>query len=939
MPPAIPVATYRLQLTPSFGFDAAAALVPYLKALGISHLYASPFLKARAGSTHGYDIVDHTQLNPEFGGEEAFARLSEALRQADIGLILDFVPNHMGVGFADNVWWLDVLEWGQKSPYAASFDIEWDNLPQRRPGVLLPLLGRPYGAALEGGEIELRFDPAEGSFSAWYFEHRLPIAANRYSEMLKTIIAVAASDTEAAKKLLEISNQYRGPRIPSREQAPALKRAIAAVEGGKEIIERGLEAYRADGDSPGTHALHHLLERQHYRLAHWRLAATEINYRRFFDVNSFAGLRVEDIGTFRAIHQRVARLISEGQLHGLRLDHIDGLRDPAQYLRRLNRLADAERPSANSPLYIVVEKILADGESMPRFPGMAGTTGYEWVNVLSRALLDDRGLETLGRCWTENSGISQNFAEILREAKRYVLDRMLASEFTVLSRLLRRVAAGHYRTRDFASDQLQEALRMFVIEFPVYRTYATSAGPSENDRSLNAGTISRARARWSGKDEGIFDFLSDAITLDLITSGRGGHSKIRVTRFAMKLQQFTGPMMAKALEDTAFYRFHRLIALNEVGGNPAAQGISIEEFHRRMRERQSTWPHGMTATATHDTKRGEDARARILALSEIADDWTQKVAAWRKLNARFIAQSATGPTPSAAHEYMLYQALIGGWPLQGPDANFLERVASFAEKAAREGKQQTSWTDPDERYEAGLKTFLRRILDRQESTAFLDSFEDFARKITLLGALNSLSQVTLKATMPGVPDFYQGTEFWDLSFVDPDNRRPVDFPLRAGALGDLGASPDWNALSANWADGKIKLALTHRLLALRQECAELFRRGDYQPLQVNGAHRDHVIAFSRSYGSDAIIVAVGRLFASLTEKGRHWPRAESWNGSLTLMGLTPVDSAMGQITNVDEIPLATLFKSMPVAILRATRHARSATRKSTAGQSVERVNP
>jgi (1->4)-alpha-D-glucan 1-alpha-D-glucosylmutase len=925
MPPPIPTATYRLQMTPRFGFDDATAVVPYLKAIGISHLYASPFLKARSGSTHGYDIIDHNALNPEFGGEEAFRRLSDALAQADMGLILDFVPNHMGVHYADNVWWLDVLEWGPKSPYATFFDIAWDTLPGRpQGGVLIPILGTTYGEALEGGEIELRYNAAEGSFSAWYYEHRLPIGPNRYSEMLEKIVAAAgASEELPGRRLLEVAAGYRGPHNPTRDRAPGLKAEIAAIAGGQEVIERGIKAYRPKSNEPGAVlALHHLLERQHYRVAHWRLAGSDINYRRFFDINSLAGLRVEDARTFEAIHRLVVRLIAEGRLQGLRLDHIDGLRDPHQYCRRLTRLTETRQPRDGGGLYLTVEKILAEGEHLPRFAGVAGTTGYEWLNVISRVLLDQRGADMLDRTWREASGEDRSFQDILIEAKRRVLASSLASEFTVLGHLLARIATGHYSTRDFSASHLRAAFRAFVLHFPVYRTYITGSGPSAADRKTIEFAIEKARVEWYGPDAGIFDFLRDALTLDLIAPGRVGHSIARVRRFAFKVQQFTGPMMAKSLEDTAFYRYHRLLALNEVGGNPLEQALPIAGFHDLMRVRAKTFPHGLTATATHDTKRGEDARARLLALSELAEDWSQAIATWRGLNARLVAGAPDGRVPFPAHEYMLYQALLGAWPLEGLDRDFVERMQAYAVKAAREGKQQTSWLSPDEGYEFGLTEFLRRILDRAESAAFIESFDTFARRVALIGALNSLTQVALKATIPGVPDFYQGTEFWDLSLVDPDNRRPVDFAARETARAALAVEAPWSTLTAAWADGRIKFALTRQLLALRQQLASLFTDGAYHPLEVEGPDSDDVLAFARTGGRDAVIVVVGRHFAHSTDGGRQWPAGKAWQATITAEGFSALRNVLGAPRPLagSQLQVSELFGPIPIAILQGEWH-------------------
>jgi len=915
MPPAIPLATYRLQLTADFNFDNAAAILPYLKALGISHVYASPFMKSRKGSTHGYDVVDHGELNPELGGDSGFERLSSALKANDLGLILDFVPNHVGVHFADNPWWLDILEWGPASPHAGAFDIDWEQLPYRkRGGVLLPLLGAPYGEALERGEIELRYDPEEGSFSCWYYEHRLPIAPERYGEVLRMVVKEAnAESAEAGKQILVLASRYRGLRHPNRDEAPGLKSALKGIAGGADIIARGLAAYRAGKDLPTqTLALHHLLERQHYKLGHWRLASSDINYRRFFDVNSLAGLRVEDAETFEAAHRLVRRLIAEGKLQGLRLDHIDGLRDPAQYFQRLRRLIRQAQGTDSKPLYIVVEKILGEGEKLQRFPGVHGTTGYEWMNVLTHLLIDPKGLDPLDEIWRQVSNQPPQLDPVLDAAKRRVLETLLTSEFTVLTRLLARIASGHYSTRDFSADSLRQALELYVLHFPVYRTYLTASGPAENDRVLIDETIAKARAEWFAADEGIFDFLRDALTMDLLKPGRPPHSTPRVRRFALKLQQFTGPLMAKSLEDTAFYRYHRLLALNEVGGDPAAKALAVPEFHALMRARAKEWPHGMTATATHDTKRGEDARARLAALSEIPDEWTSTVARWKVLNAPHLVADGTKRAPTAAREYMLYQTLLGAWPMEGPDETFVERIQAYALKAVREAKQETSWLNPRPAYEDGLETFIARILDRQCSSEFMDSLSALARRLALLGALNSLSQLTLKATLPGVPDFYQGTEFWDLSLVDPDNRRPVDFAARTEALAAL-QMPDWDKLAQARDDGRLKLAWTAHLLKIRTELAEVFAQGDYQPLEVGGQHRDHIVAFARRRGRDAAIVVVARWFSPFTQSGRAWPSADAFNATIDMSGYT----IEGDADAGTEIRIALDFTHVPAALLKA----------------------
>ncbi|MBY0383438.1 MAG: malto-oligosyltrehalose synthase [Xanthobacteraceae bacterium] len=916
MPPAIPLSTYRLQLHGQFTFDDAATIVPYLKSLGITHVYASPFLKARKGSTHGYDIVDHNMINPELGGEEAFERFSSILKQNDLGLILDFVPNHMGAHYADNAWWLDVLEWGENSPYAEFFDIDWELLPFRaKGGILLPILGSSYGEVLNKGEIELRYDAREGSFSAWYYEHRLPIAPERYSEILRVAVTEAKAEQDpVGKAILDLSAHYTGLHRPRRNETPTFKTALSLTNGAADIIQRGLDAYRAgDGREAQANALHRLLERQHYRLAHWRLAASEINYRRFFDVNSLAGLRVEQRDTFDGIHHLVRKLIADGKLHGLRLDHIDGLRDPAQYCQRLQRLIREARGHSREPFYVLVEKILGEGERLPKFPGVHGTTGYEWLNVITHWLLDESGLDDLDETWRQVSNVAPHFPPVLKAAKQRVLETILISEFTVLTRLLARIASGHYSTRDFSADSLRQAFELFVLHFPVYRTYITSSGPASSDLTLIEETIAKARAEWFGADEGIFEFLRDALTLDLADPARATHSRPRVRGFALKAQQFTGPMMAKSLEDTSFYRYHRLLALNEVGGDAAAVHIPTGAFHDSMQARVKDLPHGMTTTATHDTKRGEDSRARILALSELAGEWTSLVGRWKALNARHIVTDERRRAPSAASEYMLYQALVGSWP-DKIDDTFVARFNAYALKAAREAKLETSWLNPHQNYERGLETFIGRILDPSESSEFLESIGAFSSRVSLLGALNSLSQITLKFMIPGVPDLYQGTELWDLSMVDPDNRRPVDYASRARILTETDGL-DWRSLADAWPDGRIKLAWTKTLLSLRSAYPDVFQRGNYVPLNVEGPHREHVLAFARTFRKDAVIVAVSRCLAPFTDQGRSWPQ-RMLDGAIDIKPLRV--KAIEQDPASNSLPLQELFAEMPVAALRAS---------------------
>jgi (1->4)-alpha-D-glucan 1-alpha-D-glucosylmutase len=894
------IATYRLQLTQDFGFEQAAETAPYLKALGVTHVYASPFMRARSGSSHGYDVVDHTAFNAELGGEAGFEKFSAALKAQDLGLILDFVPNHMGVHYSDNAWWLDVLEWGPRSRYAKAFDVDWDMLPHRRkPGILVPVLGVSYGEALNNGELELRYDAGAGEFSVYYYEHRLPISPTRYSELLRTIVTAAqAANDNAGATLLSLAEKYSGPGKPDQRSAEELKQQLAHVAGGDTVIARGLQAYQPSNGHAQTLALHHLLERQHYRLSHWRLASSDINYRRFFDINSLAGLRVEDRETFEQVHTLVRRLIAEDKIQGLRIDHIDGLYDPAQYLHRLRRLIRDAQGSSPRRFLLLIEKILGEHESLQGFEACDGTTGYEWLNRFSQVLLLPQGHAELKEIWRQASNLAPSFGPVLIEAKRRVLETLLVSEFTVLTRLLTRIAAGHYSTRDYSEDSLRQALMLYVLHFPVYRTYIRGRSASTSDRQTIETAIAQARANWFAADAGIFDFLRDALTLDLARPGRAPHSPTRVRRFAAKLQQFTGPLMAKSMEDTAFYRFPLLLALNEVGGSPDASPMPLETFHAYMSARARKWPNGLTATATHDTKRGEDARMRILAIAELAGDWAAGIGKWKTLNARFVSQAHGQRCPSIVDEYMIYQALIGAMPLSGVTPDFIARFQQYMQKAVREEKLHTSWLNPNASYEDGIQGFLDGILDVSRSGDFLDAFALFARRAALIGALNSLSQLTLKATVPGVPDFYQGTEFWDLSLVDPDNRRPVDFTARAEFLRSFDrARPGF---AEKWEDGTIKLAWTRGLLALRQRFPEVFALGDYRELNVRGRDADHIIAFTRGYKNQAVSIVALRFFAPFTNEGANWP------------DFRPLDARMGD--GAMELHVGHLLGDYPAAV-------------------------
>lgn len=907
MPPSIPTATYRLQFSKSFGFRQAAELVPYLKALGVSHVYASPFLRAREGSTHGYDVVDHNQIDPQFGGDAGFGTFCAALAQADLGLILDFVPNHMGIGRTDNAWWLDILEWGPASPYAGFFDVDWKNAPGRgRPAVTLPILGKPYGQALAGGELKLVYDAERGSFSIWYFEHRLPVRPADYPALLQKVAG--------ATDLPELKLSARELRS-DRDKADRLKAALAAQPKLAPAINSALAPYDCSAGAAACRRLHKLLLRQSYSLAYWRSSGSEINYRRFFDINDLAGLRMEETEVFAATHKLVGDLIHSGKLHGIRLDHVDGLYDPAGYCRVLGEYA--AKCGAPAEFYILIEKILGKDERLPDFPYVAGTTGYEWMNVIARLFVRGEGLIALDRVWRDFTGQVASYHAMEQAAKAEVISSMFAGEFATLVRLLRRVAAGHAGSQDFTTEQLRTALLAYVQALPVYRTYVTAeGGASEQDRAIIEDAVDKARLKARRIEPALFTFLKDLFTLDLLATA--GYSRRRASLFVGKLQQFTGPVMAKSLEDTCFYRYFRLIALNEVGGHPDGDGMDAPAFHGAMQQRLEQQPQGLTATATHDTKRGEDARLRLACLSELADEWQAAVRRWHRWNWHLQTDLTGRRAPSSDHEYLFYQALLGAWPLKD-EPGFADRAVAYAIKAMREGKQETSWHYPDDDYEKAIERFLRGILDPGRAPDFTSDFAGFARRTALIGALNGLSQVAVKLMMPGVPDIYQGTEFWDLSFVDPDNRRPVDYPIRQQVLQE-GGDADWPALVSAWPDGRIKLRLLAKLLRLRQSNREIFTAGDCRPIEISGRHAGSVIAFSRSHGGRTIVVAAGRLMSGLSNWGRDWVAGEAWGD--TALILPPHVEFADRLQNPGDryrrtTPLTEGFAHFPVAVLES----------------------
>lgn len=964
--PAVPRATYRLQFGPQFTFRDAAPLVPYLHELGVSHVYASPIFKARPGTDHGYDITDHNAFNPELGTPEDFDAFSDALRARGMGLILDFVPNHMGIGKADNEWWLDLLEWGQSSVFADFFDIDW--MPRQRHlqgKLLVPFLGDHYGAALERGEIELRFDSGTGTFSAWYHEHRFPIRPRHYAAMIRRHLArpeaartLGDSVRSELERLAAGFDKLRRPgrrlRAAARAHALALKAELAECCGrdraAADFVAGAAAAFNGTpGDSASFLPLHALLERQVYRLAFWRAAADEVNYRRFFNINELAGIRMENPTLFETTHRLVGRLMGEGRLQGLRLDHIDGLFDPEQYCRRLRQLSikhglgDAA-DAAGPPLYMVIEKILARHEFVPDSWLVDGTTGYEFANLVNGLFLDPAGRTGLERIYRQYLGRAPSFDATLEAAKSFITDNILASELSVLAAELDRISEKHWSTRDYTGERLRAALRDIVMHFPVYRTYVTGRGVSAADRRDIDWAVSQARRRWRGPGPEILDFVHAALTTDLARRG-GPFRRAEVVRFAMKFQQYTGPVTAKSLEDTSFYRHHLLLSLNEVGGDPRQFGVSPAAFHQANLQRARQYPRTMIATATHDTKRGEDARLRIDLLSELPEIWGGRVRRWSRLNRAFRRDLDGMPAPLPNDEYAIYQALIGSWPPAAADPlqplteeaqSVADRLAAYVVKAVREAKVASSWDNPNLAYEEACTAFVSRLLDVSRPNPFLSDFAAFHARIAYLGMLNALSQLVLKLTVPGVPDIYQGTELWDLALVDPDNRRAVDFAHRSRLLAELKAAlPDpteaARRLMAAWPDGRIKLSIMHRLLRLRRELPGLFTDGSYEPMAVNGARADHALAFVRRHRTDRLIVAVGRLFSSLLEATEpSYEASADWNdtqvaGPGDIQGvwtnvLTGQEVAVVRDGDATRLPVNEVLAVLPVAVLLPAPH-------------------
>ena len=912
--------TARLQFHKGFTLDDAASLVPYFSKLGISHLYASPILKARAGSMHGYDIVDHNEVNPELGGEEALHRLVTALRGAGMGLILDIVPNHMGVGMNDNGWWLDVLEWGRSSAHAEYFDIDWDPPDASLRGrMLAPFLGSPYGDCLANGELALKFDEADGRLFTAYFDHRFPINPRDYAAVLLTTGGALETPARLFNDLPPVG---RGGRRAAEEARRELLQPAYA-----QAIQEVLQTYDPKSE-PGRDRLHRLLERQAYRLAWWRAATDEINWRRFFDVNGLAGVRVEVPEVFDDTHRTIFRLYEQGLIDGVRIDHVDGLAAPRDYCRKLRRRLDTltlKRPDGlrEQPAVLWIEKILFAHEHLATDWLTDGTTGYDFMNDVGAALHDPAGETPLTEYWSQTTGRPAEFEVEAQAARRQILRESLASELFNTAAALHRVTRRDLATRDYTLTGIRNVLTEILVHFHTYRIYAGPAGISEADQRAMDWAMAGARRSVRTADRELLELVARLVTGVGLRECRAGTQRQDWKRAMVRFQQLSAPTAAKSVEDTAFYRYGRLISRNEVGSEPSQFALTPAAFHALSRERQKRFPRALLATATHDHKRGEDTRMRLAVMSSLPAEYEAATQRWMRLNAP-LKRDLDGAAPDPADELMLYQTLIGAWPLdlQPDDAGGLEafrtRVAAWLEKALREAKRRSSWIAPDADYEGAAQAVLAGSLDPARPVAA--EIAAFAARLAPYGALNSLSQAVLRMTSPGIPDLYQGTEFWDFSLVDPDNRRPVDFPARAAAL-EAGAEPA--DLLPAWHDGRVKLAVTARVLAFRATVPDLFAKGAYLPLKVEGPAAEHVFAFARTHEQQAAVVIASRCPGGLAlADGLPLVAAASWDETMVNIPRNMVGkSASDVLRNVASrdmpahIMVAELLQKLPVAIL------------------------
>jgi (1->4)-alpha-D-glucan 1-alpha-D-glucosylmutase len=892
----IPSSTYRLQFNNHFRFNNAREIAGYLKDLGISDIYASPYFTASKGSVHGYDVLDQNSLNPEIGSEEEYEALVGTLTQCGIGQILDIVPNHMCVEGQGNALWMDVLENGHSAHYASYFDINWHPLKKELDNkILIPILSDQYGSVLEKGELTLVFE--EGSFFIHYYDHKLPIIPKTCCTILTLNSAALECDLGADnpefQELTSIVTAL-GHLPPTtelnqelvldryRESVVIKRRFLNLYETGSAIrnfIDANVATFNGIiGEPRSFDLLEALLLEQVYRIAHWRVATEEINYRRFFDINSLGAIRVEDPVVFEEIHRLVFKLVAEGSINGLRIDHSDGLLDPEEYFKRLQAACEKNDPSIGSsssgkPFYVIGEKILIKSEQLPDSWPLFGTTGYDFAVQVNGLFVDTSNAKTFDILYTRFAQQQIDFQEVCLAKKKLVMQVAMSSEINMLGFYLNRISEQSRHTRDFTLNSLSKSIVDVIAHFPVYRTYINSFEISEPDRQHIEAAITRAKRHNPAISASVFDFIRDVLLLRF-PDNTSAEQKQSWLDFVKRFQQITGPIMAKGVEDSAFYVYNRLVSLNEVGGSPERFGITLEAFHGQNIERCKSRPLAMLATSTHDTKRSEDVRARINVLSEIPEQWRKGVIRWNRQNRKFTMMVNEKPAPDRNEEYLLYQTLVGTWPFCNPDAEefalFRTRIKEYMVKAMREAKVHSSWINPNVPYEDAVMAFIDSILTESRRNSFLHDFAAFQKLTSGCGIFNSLSQTLLKITSPGVPDFYQGNELWDFSLVDPDNRRQVDFALRKQLLNELlqkettaGLLKMAGELVATRSDGRIKLYLTCKALNFRQESHNLFESGSYLPLDVEGSCKDNICAFERSLNGSSIIVVAPRFCSRL----------------------------------------------------------------------------
>ena len=969
-PVYIPCATYRVQLNHLFTFDQAAAVADYLEEIGITDLYASPFLMARPGSLHGYDVTNHTRFNPEIGDEEAFLRLSRELKQRHLGLIADVVPNHMCITHFSNRWWWDVLENGSSSLFARFFDIDWrppkEELANK---VLLPFLGDQYGRVLENQEIQVVY--AQDEFEVTYYGNPLPLAPATWTMILEPAAArlrdqlgVSSEHVAELESIVTALTHLPGSRetdeakIRERQREKEIvKRRLSELVGASAEASEAIRVAVAEinGQKGSPHSfdrLERLLNSEAYRLSFWRVAMDEINYRRFFDINDLAAIRVEDPEVFDAVHAFLFDLVAGGHISGLRVDHPDGLLEPEKYFRHLQETCLAKSPlaggdnggqqEAGRDFYIVAEKILMPGEWLRTTWPIEGTTGYNFLNVLNGLFVDRTKARAFQQLYRRFTGWSQDFDDLVCESKRLILQVAMSSELYVLARKLDRISEQQRWYRDFTLESLRYALREVLAAFPVYRSYIGNGEErvDADDRHQIMAAVREAKRRNPAVSESVFDFVQSILLLD---HPEGADDAQRAERrlFTMRFQQLSAPVMAKGVEDTAFYRYYPLASLNEVGGHPERFGCSISSFHRHNLTRNELWPNSMNASSTHDTKRGEDTRARINVLSEMPVEWYRAVRRWSEMNHRFKKKLGEFPAPDSNEEYLFYQTLVGTWPLlsmNGDDhAGYVARIQIYMEKALHEAKVHTSWISPNAEYDEAVRHFISSVLDPSADNPFLEDFRQFHGPIAQAGMWNSLSQVVLKIASPGVPDFYQGNELWCFQLVDPDNRGPVDFESRRRILEGLRmaehADPAalMDRVISNPCDGAVKLLVTSRALRFRESHRELFTGGMYIPLTVDGKRSHHVVAFARQNRESVVLALAGRFFLKL-RNSHHLPVGEVWEDTRVVLPrrikhscfkdvFTGRTLAVHKQNGKTELPLTEIFAHCPVALVFAeNRH-------------------